>query len=128
LAKYDPEKIKEYQRSYYISNKEKLKARIRAREIRLRDELRPYHAARRMQRIAREKQATPSWADSKAIRAFYVESARRSADTGVQHHVDHIVPLQGKTVCGLHVENNLQVMPGGENQSKGNRWWPDCWE
>lgn len=64
----------------------------------------------------------PKWADRDAIKAFYEEAARLTAETGIPHEVDHIVPLQGETVSGLHVPINLRVIPRSLNRSKRNAW------
>lgn len=66
------------------------------------------------------KRATPAWADMDAIQAVYEEAAARRA-AGERVHVDHIVPLQAETACGLHVHWNLQIIPEYENLSKGNK-------
>lgn len=61
-------------------------------------------------------QRVPPWADIEKIKAIYQEAKR----TGMT--VDHIIPLRGQTVSGLHVENNLQLLPGSVNYSKGNKF------
>jgi hypothetical protein len=65
------------------------------------------------------KRATPPWADHEAIVKFYELRDTLSEQTGIQYHVDHIVPLRSKFVCGLHVPANLQVIPAVDNLSKG---------
>lgn len=70
------------------------------------------------------KRATPAWADTTALGSFYAEARRRTIAKGVLYVVDHIVPLNGGIVCGLHVPANLQVMHWKANGTKGARWWP----
>jgi hypothetical protein len=82
-----------------------------------------YLARNNKRRIAKIKR-TPAWADNALINAFYDEARRLTDSTGIQHHVDHIIPLQGELVSGLHVETNLQVLTAHENMSKGNRYSP----
>src|SRR6266404_6855559 len=65
-------------------------------------------------RRGNKKQATPKWADLNAIKAIY-----DGCPTG--YHVDHIIPLAGKNVCGLHVSWNLQCLPALENMTKSNK-------
>lgn len=71
-----------------------------------------------MARVRRDNvaQRTPGWANQTAIAAIY-RKARELGQT-----VDHVVPLQGKNVSGLHVEYNLQILPRSENSAKGNRF------
>lgn len=76
-------------------------------------------------RRARKLNATPAWANEFFIREAYHIARVRTKVTGIKWHVDHIVPLQSKLVCGLHVEHNLQVIPAVSNMVKGNRHWPN---
>lgn len=66
-------------------------------------------------RRAAKLQRTPKWADKLKISEIYLECPKG-------YHVDHIVPLQGDLVCGLHVDNNLKPIPAKDNLSKGNKF------
>ena len=82
-----------------------------------------YVAARAKRRAAQEN-ATPTWltAIHKAqIQEMYDISLARNTQTGVKHHVDHIIPIMGKLVSGMHVPWNLQVITATENLTKGWR-------
>lgn len=106
---------------YRASRREACNARIKDWKRRNPHKLTHYFHKRR----AAELQAMPAWADLDAMEAVYAEAQRRQAETGVPHHVDHIVPILSKIVCGLHCEANLRAIPAAENVSKQNRYWPD---
>ena len=89
--------------AYRKKNKDKLLAQTRARQ-------------------AAKLNRTPPWADLKKVEEFYFEARRLSEETGILHHVDHIVPLQSKFVSGLHVETNLRIVPAKVNLSKNNKF------
>lgn len=85
-------------------------ARLSRWDEHYRQKFRAYAAARRAALLLR----TPPWADKTAIDHVY-----RDCPTGME--VDHIVPLMGRNVCGLHVHWNLQYLSKSENSSKGSR-------
>jgi len=67
--------------------------------------------------------ASPAWANYNAIESIYEECARISFMNEVPHEVDHIIPLQGKNVCGLHIAENLQIITKTVNRQKSNRFF-----
>ena len=117
----NPDRVKEKIAEWGRNNPDKIKAKRSkwAREN-------PHEVnARNAKRRATQIQATPEWADEFIIVEAYELAQSRSKATGVTHHVDHIVPLISRIVCGLHCEFNVRVIPETENVSKGNRHWPD---
>lgn len=80
-----------------------------------------YSSARRHGR----RNATPPWADLRAIRAIYEDCIATTQRTGIRHEVDHIIPLRGELVSGLHVHSNLRVITRAENSAKSNKILPE---
>jgi hypothetical protein len=68
------------------------------------------------------KTRCPIWADLTEINTIYKQATRRSLIEGIKYHVDHIIPLNGDLVSGLHVQDNLQVIPASLNLSKSNQF------
>jgi hypothetical protein len=67
-----------------------------------------------------------AWADHEAIKVIYEGARRISRELGIPHEVDHIIPLKGINVCGLHVEYNLRVVPASVNRRKARSFEEVC--
>ena len=103
-AKYHADnaaRLSESNAEWYQANKAKVLANTRRRQ-------------------AAKLQRTPSWADTERMAEFYEEARRLTEETGIPHEVDHVIPLQGKLVSGLHVESNLQIITQHDNRTKKN--------
>ena len=128
-----------YEKEYYQKNLEKIKARTRQWKkenpecvkdwqkrnpemvnayVRLWGKNNPEKVrAAAAKKYATKLQAIPKWANLEKIKEIYVGCPQG-------YEVDHIIPLRGKTVSGLHVEHNLQYLTKSENRTKGNRLTP----
>ena len=81
------------------------------------------HLARTRKRQAALLKRVPAWdPHAHLIVAKYQLAAMLSQAFGTPHHVDHIIPLQGRKVSGLHVFSNLRVIPGSDNVKKSNKF------
>lgn len=109
--KNNPERAKAATRAWQKANPERWKTTVNVGLARIR---------------AATIQRTPPWADWKEIQKIYAEAVSITKKTGIVHWVDHIVPLNGRTVSGLHVHYNLEVITKTANMLKGNRFETDA--
>ena len=83
------------------------------------------HAARQAERRATKNKATPIWLSEdqrRATKDIYKLAKKLETLFGVKYHVDHIVPLKGENICGLHVPWNLQILEASLNLRKSNKF------
>lgn len=111
------ESNKEQKKQYYSENKDSIKERIKNlpsdRKLALKKQRRFYNSGRKQL----VELATPNWANKNSIKEIYFACPK-------DFTVDHEIPLKGKLVCGLHVENNLQYLSHEDNSSKSNKFIP----
>jgi hypothetical protein len=118
--KANPDRVKAGNAKSYHENKDANIKRVRAWQQANPDK----HCEIQVRRYASIKSSQPAWANREAIARVY-KTAAEMRKSGSDVHVDHIVPLRSKFVCGLHVPANLQIIDCRENVIKNNRLWPD---
>lgn len=119
--KENPERSRKTSKSYRLRNRDKELARY----IRYNKENPEVRAAHSAKRRAYHKNATPPWLTDEQkqdMACMYGLAKKFEKLCNAEYHVDHIVPLAGKDICGLHVPWNLQLLEASLNFSKGNSY------
>jgi hypothetical protein len=112
----NPERKAEIDKAWREANKARLNQEKKQYRREHRGWYNSYFKAYKLMRSSR----VPSWANSEAIKQVYEQAGELRA-LGIDVEVDHIVPLNGKTVSGLHVHNNLRVILASDNRAKSNK-------
>ena len=109
----NPEKAKQHRQDYYQRNKDKVLSKAKTYSQNNLESIRRITRVNTAKRRARIRLRIPAWANLPLIRDFY-----RNCPDG--YEVDHIIPINGKNVSGLHVPENLQYLTPEQNRQKGN--------
>jgi cytochrome c5 len=120
--KKESDSRREYAKRRYQEKKDEI--RRKQKEYNKTSRAKALNSRRQSHRARRIKEAQPSWLLPEHIQEMtnlYWLAQDLKAVSGVMYHVDHIVPLRGKNVCGLHVPWNLQVLPADVNIRKSNK-------
>ena len=120
----NPDKFKECQIRYNQSSHDRRKHILAEHHKRYVLKNRGKVNAKNMRRHAAKMQRTPMWLTKdhfKQIQEFYIHAHVLTVQSGIPYHVDHIIPLQGENVSGLHVPWNMQVITAHENVVKSNK-------
>lgn len=130
-AKANAEKVRESRKRYEEKNlekvtayrtSEKFKQITRKNVIKYQRKYPEKTVAKVRKRQMLKLKATPLWVNYTRIEALYSLAAMLTNSTGEKHHVDHIIPIKNKLVCGLHVYENLRVIPAKQNLAKSNKF------
>lgn len=113
----NPDKVTAYKRKTKASRPDTVKAEYERNKA--------AYFQRAAERRATKTSRTPEWADHEVIAEYYKAARTLNRYFGAgAFHVDHVVPLKSKYVCGLHTDANLQMLSGSSNLAKNNRFWP----
>jgi len=120
----DAIKVLERNRQYYEQNKSEILSHKKQYKI----ENRARYTALGRLRETKKTHRTPPWLtveQQQQIQKIYQDACKKTKANGIEYHVDHIVPLCGKNVSGLHVPWNLQILTAADNLKKHNKFTVD---